>query len=100
MMWKYKDLTLIYEGKKTTNLETGEETYEGRIEESVKGIIVPISAEDTAKGFQIGSFACYCSLPWKPTIGTCFIQHDDDIFHITKVEYWEEKDLYVLEIRL
>jgi hypothetical protein len=98
-MWKYKPLTLVFEGEKTTDYETGQESFTGRVESEAEGFIVPAGAEDVARGFQEGSFACYCRLPWKPTIGTCQIMLNKEAYQITKVEHWEDKGLYVLELK-
>jgi hypothetical protein len=98
-MWKYKPLTLVFEGEKTTDYETGQESFTGRVESEAEGFIVPAGAEDVARGFQEGSFACYCRLPWKPTIGTCQIMLNKEAYQITKVEHWEDKGLYILELK-
>jgi hypothetical protein len=98
-MWKYKPLTLVFEGEKTTDYETGQESFTGRVESEAEGFIVPVGAEDVARGFQEGSFACYCRLPWKPTIGTCQIMLNKEAYQITKVEHWEDKGLYILELK-
>ncbi len=98
-MWKYKPLTLVFEGEKTTDYETGQESFTGRVESEAEGFIVPVGAEDVARGFQEGSFACYCRLPWKPTIGTCQIMLNKEVYQITKVEHWEDKGLYILELK-
>lgn len=98
-MWKYKPLTLVFEGEKITDFETGAESFTGRIESEAEGFIVPVRSEDVARGFQLGSFACYCRLPWKPTIGTCQIVFQKEVYQIVRMEHWEDKGIFILELR-
>lgn len=99
MMWKFAPLVLRYPGSRSTDYVTGETVYVGEENHQVRGRIVPASPEDIERGFQIGSHTCFCSLPFKPVVGTHKVIDDNEIYEISRVEYWKEKDLYVLELR-
>lgn len=98
-MWKFESMTLNTPGTKITDPITGETTISGSEQLVAEGIIVPASAKDIDKGFQIGSYKCYCNLPEEPVVGNHTVSKDNQTYSIDSFTYWPQKDLYILELR-
>lgn len=90
-MWKFKNLSYKKLSEGAPNVLTGE-INESITTSTIKGYIVPVSAEDIAKGFQMGSYKCYCQLPDMPTVGKDMIEN----YKITSVEFWQGKNIFIV----
>lgn len=66
---------------------------------TVYGCIVPSTPQDISRGYQLGSYKGYfVSLVNRPAVGKDKIIVGLDTYNIRSVEYWSQRDVYVLEL--
>ena len=93
-MWKFKDYTYKRIDKQSFNVLTGEEV-ENITTYAVKGYIAPVGDKDVVVGFSADSMKGYFKLPLAPVKDKDMI----DDFKIHTWIYYEDMDIYVLELR-
>jgi len=97
--WKFYILThRRISGSPSFNIATGALT-ETKANDTVMGYIVPISPENIAAGFQVGSFTAYVlGITSAPIVATDEIVYDGVTYKVKTVQNWVGAGLYVLEL--
>jgi hypothetical protein len=99
-MWKFRSMVLR-SITKNVDSDTGDIT-DVTTDEAIDGFIVPTSHMDAftrVNGFQQGMYACFCTLPREPVVDRDHIIDGSNDYLIKGFEYWQEKDLYILEVK-
>lgn len=97
--WFFKSMKLTPKSSVTVDADTGEIVESEGTAIDGDGIIVPAGAEDISRGFQIGSYKCYCKFPEKPVVKNYWLDFNGTRYEILSPEFWDEKDIQILQVR-
>jgi hypothetical protein len=97
--WFFKPMMLVPKTSITYDWETGEKAVTTGDPIQGSGIIVPVGPEDIERGFQAGTYKCYCQFPGKPVVKNYVLKWQGKEYDILTPEFWDERDIMILQVR-